>query len=172
MLGAAIRSHIPAFDGLRHESCQCIEKCGIVLLVHIIQIPQTAVAYFGAWTMEAKPRLTRRIKRSHIVGQQSDGIPFYVSTTALRACFVRDLHPQNRHTSKVGRHSTFMGGFAVSYHPWCGRPLTPSRHFSNTFPIALKQGGAHVEPENRTAVISATVLASAVGAEARPESRF
>ena len=60
--------------------------------------------------MEAKPRLTRRIKRSHIVGQQSDGIPLYVSTTALRACFVRDLHPQNRHASKVGRHSTFMGG--------------------------------------------------------------
>ena len=65
-----------------------------------------------------------------------------------------------------------MSGFAVSYHPWCGRPLTPSRHFSNTFPIALKQGGARVEPENGTAVISATVLASAVGAEAPPESRF
>ena len=48
VLGAAIRSHRPAFNGLRHESCQCIEKCGIVLLVHMIQIPQTAVAYFEA----------------------------------------------------------------------------------------------------------------------------
>ena len=66
--------------------------------------------------MEAKPRLTRRIKRSHIVGQQSDGIPLYVSTTALRACFVRKIHPQNRHASKVGRHSTFMGGVSKYCH--------------------------------------------------------
>ena len=68
-MGLGIGAKVPpSLPRAAFNNGKCRQKCGIVLLVHIIQIPQTAVAYFGAWTMEAKPRLTRRIKRSHIVG--------------------------------------------------------------------------------------------------------